>query len=477
VFAVRSLSVLVVSAVLVVHGAAAAGRQGPDDGTIAALSRKLVQSYADTNFFNGAALVARRGTVLYAGGAGPANVEHPAAITAETTFRIGGISQMFTAAAVLRLQEQGKLYVTDTVGKLVPTWPVEYHAITVHQLLTGTSGVKDVTQIPEFVRSVALPRETAEVAAIILKEKPVAAPGTWARAANSNYHLLAAIVERAAGLSFTEYVKREIITRAGLAHTHHDDPALVIPGRASGYTQSPEGLRHAAAFHMGNAVGSANLVSTVGDVHRFVMALLDGRVISQASLQQMLTAHVPPQKLAGGATTPGVGYGVNVFESDTSSSFVQGGSIGGFQANLNHDRRTGITIVVLSNIGNTSGQFAVTNGLLAITAGRDVHFPTKYTAVTPRPEDLAAIAGEWEHPTSFSILADGTRRPTTYAFRIEGGRLFGRGAGGAENEWYSSGPGQFFAKHLDIQIGVNPQTRDVATIVTSGRKGELRRLK
>ena len=472
----RVQSVLIAAfAVLVV--AARAQVQPVDDATIVRRSGELLAAYREPGFFSGAVLVARGDQVLFRGAAGLSNLELAAPNRIDTPMRIAGISQLFTAAAVLRLQEQGKLNVRDTVGKLMPTWPAAYHPITIHQLLVGESGIKDVTQMPDFVRSVALPREPEEVAAIILKEAPVAPPGTWARAANSNYHLLAAIIERAAGLAFTEYVRREIIDRAGLRHTRHDDPAVLIAGRAAGYTQSADGLRHAGWFHMGNAVGSANLISTVDDVHTFLTALLGGRIVSSSSLQQMLTPHVPPQKLAGGATTPGVGYGVNVLDSGTATMFVQGGSIGGFQANLNHDRRSGVTVVVLSNIANSSGAFNMVNGLVAIASGRDVHLPRTYTAVTPRPEDLALLAGEWEVPSAFSISADGSRRPVTMTFRVDGQRLFGKSSAGQEHEWFASGPGAFFARYADIQIHLDPATPDRAVQITSGRKGDLRRIR
>jgi CubicO group peptidase (beta-lactamase class C family) len=449
----------------------------PSDETIAREARALVEAHGAAGLFSGAVLVARRDRVLYAGATGAANLEAGTANTADTPFRIVGITQLFTAAAILRLEEQGRLKVTDTIGALAPAWPEAYHPITVHQLLVGESGVKDVTQIPEFVRTVAVPRDTQELAGVVLREPPAAAPGTWARASNSNYHLLAALIERVSGTNVHEFVRREVIERAGLRHTQHDDPAAVIPGRAAGYLLTPSGLRHAAWFHMSNATGMANLSSTVSDVHRFFAALLAGRIVPAASVERMLTPHVSPRAIGGGATSAGIGYGINILDSPAARILTSGTNINGASANLHHNLQTGVTIVVLSNVGASSGPFSVLNGLVAIASGREVVAPVARVAVPPRAEDLAALAGNWERLNAFSIGPDGTRRPTIVTFRAEGQRLFGRMGGGPEWEWFSSGPGEFFARHVDEQIRIRAGSPDVVEVVTSGRVSEMRRQK
>jgi CubicO group peptidase (beta-lactamase class C family) len=447
----------------------------PTDDVLAREARKLVEAYAAADLFSGAVLVARGSRVLYRGAAGPADLEAGTRSTIETPYRIVGISQLFTATAIMRLAEQGRLKVTDTIGTLAPAWPEPYHPITVHQLLVGESGVKDVTQIPEFVRAVALPRDTQALAAVILKEPLVAAPGTWARSANSNYHLLAALIEHVSGTNVHEFIRREVIDRAGLRHTQHDDPAAVIPGRATGYLLTPSGLRHAAWFHMSNATGMANLSSTVDDVHQFFEALIGGRIVSPASVDRMLTAHVRPQSAGGGATSPGIGYGINVLDSPVARILTSGSNINGAVASLHHNRQTGVTILVLSNVAGSSGPFSVLNGLVAIASGRDVVAPVTRTAVTPRAEDLAAVAGTWERTNAFTVGPDGVRRPAIMTIRVEGQRLFARIGSGPEWEWFSNGPGEFFARHTDEQFRLKPGSPDVVEVITAGRVGQMRR--
>jgi len=278
-------------------------------------------------------------------------------------------------------------------------------------------------------------------------------------------------VERAAGLSYNEYLRREVFTPLGLEHTRADLPTDVVAGRASGLVITPKGVRQAEWFHMSNAVGVAGVLSTAGDIHRFFRALVSGRLISRESLAQMTTDHVP-SKTDGPASTPGVGYGINVLKSPTRTVWINGGTINGFTTNLFHDVGADTTIIVLSNVSSGSDVFAVTNQMTALIAGRPFNVPVVRTAVTPRAEDIAAVSGTWELANAFTIGPGGTRQTATMTFRAESGRLLGRNSGGAEYEWFAEGPGRFFARHTDAQLTVDAATREV-TYVTHGRKQVL----
>ena len=444
----------------------------PTDDEVKRNVERLFKGFAETSLFSGAVLVAHGDQIIFNGATGPANLEFGAANTADTRFRVVSVSQLFTVAALLRLQEQGKLDVKDPAGKLMAGWPDAYKTITIHQLLTGTSGVKDVTQMPEFVKTIAVARDTQELAAVIVKE-PIQPGAGRSRPNNSDFHLLAAIIERAAGLSFNEYVRREVIERAGLQQTVHDSPAEIIPNRASGYNRVPEGLRHAAWFHMNNAVGMANLLSTTADIHRFMRALVSGRVISKASLDLMTTSHIPPPDLGGGARGSGVGYGLNLTPPPVGA-WVSGGNINGFSANFWYDPAQEWLVLVFGNVGNSSGPSGVLNAVLAILAGRPFTVPEKRYEAPARPADLAVIAGAWEVANSFAIV-NGQRQANTMTVRVDGNRVFVRPTGGTEWEWFSEGPGRFFAKHVDAQIVLKDGAPDEAEYVLFGRKSPLKR--
>jgi CubicO group peptidase (beta-lactamase class C family) len=433
---------------------------------------RLFKGFTDTSLFSGSVLVAHGDRVLFNGATGPANLEFGAINTPDTRFRIASLSQMFTVAATLRLQELSKLDVKDPAGKYMSGWPDAYKGITIHQLLTGASGVKDVTQMPDFVKTIAVSRDTQELADLIVKE-PLGPAAGRGRPNNSDFHLLAAIIERAAGLSFTEFVRREVIERAGLHQTAHDAPAEIIPNRAVGYTRVPEGYRHAAWFHMNNAVGMANLLSTTGDLHRFIRALVGERIISKSSLDLMATTHVPPPDLGGGARGSGVGYGINITPAPVVA-WVSGGSINGFSANFWYDPAQEWLVLVLGNVGNSSSPSGLLNSLLAIVGGRPFTVPEVHHEAPARALDLAAIAGSWEVANSFAIVND-QRQTNTINVRVDGNRVFVRTVGSPEWEWFSEGAGRFFAKHVDAQIVLKDGSPDEADYVLFGRKSALKR--
>jgi len=438
----------------------------PSDDEIARNAERLFKGYEETGLFSGAFLVARGETVLFQGAAGLANAEFDVPNTIETRFGISALSQLFTVSAVLRLVEGGRLDLHAPVGRHMTGWPEPYQALTAHQLLIGKSGVKDVTRIPAFVQSVALPRSTQELAAVILKE-PLGTPPPVGRPNNSEYHLLAAVVERAAGLAFTEYVRREVIERAGLARTGHNDPSAILDRRASSFTETSAGLRHADPFHMSNAVGMANLLSTVGDVHRFFRALVTGKVISKASLELMSTAHVPMRDLGGGRRGPGFGYGISLL----GRTWWSGGGIGGYFAHLSYDPDREVLGLILGNTGNSAGTFGLLNARNALLVGRPFHVPVKRAAVTPDPGDLTRLAGEWrtENPA-------GAGTPLTLRIRVDDGRVFVQvGTTGGDYEWFAEGPGRFFARHADAQIVLAEGSADQASYVVTGIARVIRR--
>lgn len=436
----------------------------PSDDEIARNAERLFNGYKETGFFSGAFLVARGDTVLFQGAAGLANAEFDVPNTVDTRFGIASISQLFTVAAALRLAEEGRLDLHAPVGRHMTDWPEPYKALTVHQLLIGKSGVKDVTRIPAFVQSVALPRSTQELAAVILNE-PLGTPAPVSRPNNSEYHLVAAVVERAAGLGFTEHIRREIIERAGLARTGHNDPTAILDRRASGFTETSAGLRHADPFHMSNAVGMANLLSTVGDVHRFIRALVAGKVISRASLDLMATAHVPMRDLGGGRRAPGFGYGMTLF----GRTWQSGGGIGGFFSHFAYDPARELLSVILGNTGSSAGMFGLLNAKNAMLDGRPFGVPAVRTAVAPDPDDLTRLAGEWRGPLT------GAGTPLTLHVRVEGRRVFVQIGSGAEYEWFAEGPGRYFAKHADAQIVLAEGAEGEASYVSWGRPAAIQR--
>ena len=470
--AIRMLVLAVVTPALVAQTSQSPPRP-PEAAEVATSADRIVKGFDAIGSFSGVVLIAQGDRVIYQGAAGWANPEFGIRNTTETVFRIVSLSSLFTATAILKLQEDGKLRVTDAASKYLSDWPASHAEVTIHQLLTGESGIRDVTQIREFVRTVAVERTPQQLASLILKEPPAAAPGTFSPMMNSNYHLLAAIIERAAGLSTTEYIRRELFVPLGLSKTAFDSPDDIVEGRATGLVRrTDQSLRHGAWMHMSNAIGRADLRSTVGDVHRFLRALLSGRVVAPAAVKTMTTDHVPT-RAQGIALAPGMGYGMSVLAGTPAipGRLLSAGTIGPFWASWNHNVDADLTILVLSNMSGASDFSNIGNELAAMIAGRPFAVPVKRTAVPPRKDDLAALEGVWEVPDSFSISPSGARATTTLTLRVDGQRLWGS-FGGEAAEWFAEGPGRFFLGYTDQQIVIEAGT---VSRITFGRKQALRK--
>jgi len=438
------------------------------DAEITKGAAALLDHYRELGWFNGSVLVARGDTSLYRGAAGHAALDHPARLTEDSPMRIAGLSQLFTVVLALKMVEQSVIALDDPIGKVMTGWPEAYKPITIRQLLLGTSGVRDVTAIPEFVRTIAVPRTLHELTQVILKETPVAPPGTFGRAQNSDYHLLAAVLETAGGAPFDTLLRRHILAPLKLDHTRYDDPNAVIPGRAIGMSRREGVLRHATWFHMSNAVGMAHLVSTPADVHRFVRAFLDGRIVSRALVNEAITGHVsqlpPGITLPAGVSVLGVpmrGFGWTVVSEQLSH--VTG--LNGAAAVLYVTPSTGVMIIVLSNAGSGEAN-TVAAALQSLVLGNPQPLPIKRTAVPLSQDDIAQMRGTWNIPNSAAL--GGPAGPITVVVRSDGPRVFVRYAGGAEAEWLSDGRGRLFDPNADRQFTLGSSV-GTATFRNQGR--------
>ncbi|MGE3172117.1 MAG: serine hydrolase domain-containing protein [Planctomycetota bacterium] len=233
--------------------------------------------------FWGAVAVARGGEELLAKGYGFADYrDRP--ITADTRFEIASVSKQFTAVAVLRLVQKGRLQLDATLGDLFAAVPADKAAITVHQLLTHTAGLSPRAGVPYAWRG-----DRAAYVARILGEPLATAPGAAFAYANVGYALLAAIVEEVTGGSFEDWSRVEVFAAAGLRDTGFvGDEALQDPARSTVRLGDPN-LRVAADWSWGWGYrGMGGVVSTARDLLRWNRALRRGALLEDATLAAFL---------------------------------------------------------------------------------------------------------------------------------------------------------------------------------------------
>jgi CubicO group peptidase (beta-lactamase class C family) len=299
--------------------------------------------------FAGVVLVARRGTVLLEKGYGWADQARKVAVTPETGFDIGSVTKPFTAAAILKLEEEGKLRVTDPLGKYFATVPEDKAAITLHHLLTHTAGLQDV-----FGDDYALVSRD-ELVAAVLRSKLIHAPGGKFRYSNAGYSLLGAVVEVASGMPYEKYVAEHLLRPAGMTRTGYLLPRWKKEELATGYRRGkPWGtpLDHAWADDgpSWNLRANGGMLSTAGDLFRWVSALEGDRVLSRKSRDRMFERHAVMRE---GKQFYGYGWGiVNTARGTRMINHTGGNDI--FHADCRLWIDEGFMLIVLSSVAEHS---------------------------------------------------------------------------------------------------------------------------
>lgn len=299
---------------------------------------------------NGAYLAAHDGKTIFVGAVGDAGDPARTPLTADSAFDIGSISKEFTAAAVLRLVDDHKLALGDTVAQHLPGFP--YPDITVSQLLAHSSGIPEVLDhygAQLQAGHLSAPITTRDAVAVLAEEhKPLLfTPGARFEYSNTGYIVLSLLVEHMTGQPFAAYLKTTLFNPLGMNHTRLRTPAgSPIPKRAYGFQESPLGDRRANDQIPDFFIqGAGGVYSTVSDLARWQQALNAGRVISPA-----LYAHATtPVILANGKRSPeGLGFGLR---PDTAGHprIQHGGDWRAFKADLSYLPDQHLTLVQLTN--------------------------------------------------------------------------------------------------------------------------------
>ncbi len=310
------------------------------------------------------ALVRGRDTLVMRGW-GLADREGSVSATDTTSYRIGSVSKQFTAVLVLRLVDQKRLALDDSIGRHVRDLPSAWRSITIRQLLNHTSGIPDVQdgewrrQWPDSIS----PRQSIARAE---KVKLQFAPGTRAEYSNTNYRLLGLLVEAITQTSYASWLQRDMAEPFGLRHTRTCEDAAGANGQAVGYLVSNGVAKRASYMHITQSFGSGSVCSTARDMVRWNTSLHAGQLLSPDLYQLMVT----PQ---GVALASRYGFGLYVERSLAgTAAFLHGGRIPGFQASNAWFPAESLSVTVLTNGGVVSTLDLVMRDLAELALGRPV---------------------------------------------------------------------------------------------------------
>src|SRR5579872_730692 len=357
---------LTMGAVIVSSHSSSAGEVSQPD------QLKRLMYFASEFGFSGSVLVARNGQIMLDAGYGYGLRETNVVNTATSVFDIGSVTKQFTAAAIAKLEADGKLLSSATLSQFFPNVPKDKAAITVHQLLTHTSGIavygpgSDYFVVPE-----------ADEIDYLFKLWLSFPPGASSQYSNGDYSLLAYIVERVSGEPFERYLRSVFFDPLQMHVTGYQpsiNPAIVSYQYADDVPFTIAPFLPSITWY-GNVFGNGSMLSTTGDLYRWISALASGRVVSKQELEKMLT----PDPLSG------YGYGWEIISRNGQKIVAHGGlSDFGCNTEVQWAPDGSAIVIVLSNsypmLGGALPRDLVTGNLLDAAMGKltlslpDVHF-------------------------------------------------------------------------------------------------------
>ncbi|MFN8342210.1 MAG: serine hydrolase domain-containing protein [Cyclobacteriaceae bacterium] len=361
--------------------------------------------------FNGNVLVAEKGKIIYQHSFGYANFDTRAPLNDSSVFELASVSKQFTATAILLLQKDGKLSVGDSLRYFFPELP--YHGITIHHLLTHTSGLPDYEELIPYHWDHKKIAFNKDMVALLASQKPAIyfKPGTRWQYSNTGFALLASIVEKVSGKSYNDFLLERIFQPLRMTHTRVYNSRRrgeVIPNYAYGFVWSdslsrfmlPDSLKSFSyVYYMDGIVGDGTVNSTTGDLLKWDRAWRNATLLDTGTINSQLQY---PHALADTASNMYYGYGVMV-SKDTFGSLIQhSGGWPGYSTQLARYTDDDLTIIILSN--NQSVSSGILLGLSHILHGRQVQMPAQLKVIPYDSTSLKHFSGSYKlRSTKFKL--------------------------------------------------------------------------
>ncbi|MCW8849474.1 MAG: serine hydrolase [Melioribacteraceae bacterium] len=327
----------------------------------------ILTRYKEYGLLNGSVLVAEDGVITFSKGYGYANLDYKIPNSEKTVHRIGSITKQFTSAIIMQLVEEGKINLYEKMTAYLKRYRKDTgDKVTIHHLLTHTSGIPSYTGYPGFWSdSSRNPYTIDDLIKKFCSGKLEFEPGSRYLYNNSGYVLLAKIIEEVTGKSYENNIQERIFDKIGMKDSYLETPELIIKNRASGYDIQGVELVNTRYFDVRNAIGAGNIVSTTYDLYLWDQALYTDKILSDESKKKIYTPFLA-----------NYGYGWSITNADGLTIYSHGGGINGFSSFITRIEADKKLIVVLNNIGSAPSLQISTN-ITKILYGDDYEFPKK----------------------------------------------------------------------------------------------------
>ncbi len=382
---------------------------GIEDTNITAELDEYMTALANAGRFHGSVLVARDDTILLSKGYGIADFEFSVPVETSTVFPIGSNTKQFTAAAILKLQEQGLLDISEMVTKYIPDAP-RWEGIKLEHMLNHTSGIPSegayITTDTDII-------PLSELAGKIMQLPLEFEPGKGHTYSNNGYITLSYIIEKVSGMTYDEYLRKYIFKPLEMNSTGHHNSRDVFKNCASGYTTVAGRHIHYEPQNIHNRYGAGGLHSTTEDLFKWMCALHQKRIISADLYGSMIEND----------------YGLVKGRIKDHIIIGHGGRAVGFISYTLYFPESRTAIIFLSNHDRTP-MATLAKDLSAIIFDEEYSLPEKISrkALSVPAERLEQYAGvyamEWEKSWTYTVFTRGNRLFYTSTFPKETLELF-----------------------------------------------------
>lgn len=393
------------------------------------------------------AVVAKDGKIIYHKAFGMANLELDVPMKTNMVFEIGSITKQFTAVSILMLYEQGKLELDDDITKFIEDYPTHGHHISIHHLLTHTSGIKSYTSINDWSSIWRKDLSPTEIIDFFKNEPMDFSPGEQWRYNNSAYIILGYIIEKASGKTYEQFLEEDIFAPLAMNSSSYGCQFEIIKNRAYGYQMTDKYI-NAEYVSLTQPYAAGSIMSTVKDLFIWNRAIRSNKLVKQETIELAFTNY----KLNNGENI-NYGYGWELNEINGSQTIEHAGGIFGFVTNSIYLPDEDVFVAIFSNCDcNDPANVSTRMAALAINKP----YPTNSEQFILDANYLQKFIGVYD-------FEDGSSRIITF----ENNKLNSQRTGGGKFEMFAASKNKFCFEDSFAAIEFIEKGKNIEAIFTN----------